>query len=110
VPVLHRGPLSSPEALHRLIGNSSYITESHETRLREQCARHGQDFGRVWRETDQSRLMEGLYLKDEEGGITRARFKFVRSGFLQVVLGSGSHWSQRPLLPNLLRPGVDLFA
>lgn len=57
-----------------------------------------------------SELAEGLYLKREEGGIVVERCKFVRAGFLQAVADSGSHWMDRPLEPNLLLPGVDLFA
>jgi hypothetical protein len=37
------------------------------------------------------------------------RYKFVRAGFLQTVLDSGSHWMDRPLLPNRLRADVSLW-
>ena len=53
--------------------------------------------------------MEGLYIKLEEDGAVRERYKYVRSGFLQTVLDSGSHWLDRPLVPNGLREGVDLL-
>jgi hypothetical protein len=55
-------------------------------------------------------LMEGLYLKREEDGRVAARYKYVRPGFLQAVADSDSHWMDRPIEPNLLRDGVDLFA
>jgi len=55
-------------------------------------------------------LMEGLYLKHEEGGRVVARYKYVRPGFLQATADSGSHWADRPIVPNSLREGVDLFA
>ncbi len=49
--------------------------------------------------------MEGLYIKIEAGGAVAGRYKYVRPGFLQTVLDSGSHWQERPLLPNQLRAG-----
>jgi len=53
--------------------------------------------------------MEGLYIKVETGGVVTDRYKLVRPGFLQVVIDSGSHWMDRPLLPNRLRDGVSLW-
>jgi len=41
--------------------------------------------------------------------VVRERYKYVRRGFLQTVIDSGSHWMERPILPNGLRPGVELF-
>jgi hypothetical protein len=57
-----------------------------------------------------SETMEGLYMKHEDGGRVIARYKFVRSGFIQAVADSGEHWMDRPIEPNQLREGVDLFA
>lgn len=55
-------------------------------------------------------LIEGLYLKKEENGRVISRYKYVRSGFLQAVADSDSHWADRPVEPNRLCEGVDLFA
>jgi len=55
-------------------------------------------------------LMEGLYLKREEGGRVTARYKYVRAGFLQAAADADSHWADRPIEPNRLCPGVDLFS
>jgi hypothetical protein len=52
-----------------------------------------------------SETMEGLYLKHEDGGRVVGRYKFVRSAFLQAA----EDWTDRPIEPNLLRPGVKLF-
>ena len=80
VPVLGRG---SARKLERYLGRSCFST----------C-----------------QAMEGLYLKQEEGDRVVARYKFVRQEFLQTVEESGSHWADRPIEPNHLRTGVDLFA
>jgi hypothetical protein len=53
--------------------------------------------------------MEGLYIKVEQGAIVTARYKYVRASFSTTVLQSNGHWLDRPIIPNLLRPGVDLF-
>jgi hypothetical protein len=34
----------------------------------------------------------------------------VRRGFTQTILDSGSHHLARPMLPNLLAEGADLYA
>lgn len=53
--------------------------------------------------------MEGLYLKHEDEERVMGRYKYVRPDFTQAVLDSGEHWMDRPLEPNQLRAGVDLF-
>ena len=49
--------------------------------------------------------MEGLYIKLEEDGIVKERFKYVRKSFLQCVFASNSHWQKRPIVPNQLKNG-----
>lgn len=53
--------------------------------------------------------MEGLYIKHEEAGEVRGRYKLVRPSFLQTVADAGEHWMDRPIEANRLRDGVDLF-
>lgn len=109
VEVLHEGPLPSCAALQALVGPSRFIAPGHREQLREAARAQGLDPDRALRETDPSGLMEGLYIKIEEGGIVTGRYKYVRSTFLQTVLDSGSHWQDRPILPNALRPGAALW-
>jgi hypothetical protein len=45
----------------------------------------------------------------EESGAVVERYKYVRASFLAAVLDSGTHWLKRPIVPNQLRPGVNLF-
>jgi ATP-dependent RNA circularization protein (DNA/RNA ligase family) len=52
---------------------------------------------------------EGLYIKWEADGHVLGRYKYVRRGFLQAVADSETHWMDRPIEPNRLRPGADLF-
>jgi len=109
VRVLHEGRLPSLAALRALIGPSSFIAPDHRAQLCDAALAVGIDPAQALRETDPSGLMEGLYIKVEEQGAVLGRYKFVRAGFLQTVLESGSHWMDRPLLPNRLSADVSLW-
>jgi hypothetical protein len=85
VPVLHRGPLETLAELLALIGPS-------------RCR------------TDPSEPMEGLYIKVEEDGVVTERYKWVRIGFLTEILDSGTHWADRPIVPNQLADPGALYA
>ena len=43
-------------------------------------------------------------------GAVVERYKYIRAGFLTSVLNADSHWLDRPIVPNLLEPGADIFA
>lgn len=109
VPVLREGPVGSPDELRALVGPSSCRTNHWRDTLAQVSRQDGLDPQRIARETDDSDLMEGLYVKVEEGGRVVARYKHVRASFLTSVLDSGSHWLNRPIVPNQLRPGADLW-
>ncbi len=109
VPVLLSGDgkeLKKPEAL---LKPSLYKSSSWKDSLKDQAASLGQDAERVFKETDLHDTAEGLYVKVEESGVVSERYKWVRHNFLQAIADSGSHWRDRPTLPNRLAPGVDLF-
>jgi hypothetical protein len=109
VPVLHEGIAPTVSSIPDRIGPSPLIGSDALTHLREQCREQGLDAERVLQETDRSGLMEGLYIKVEEGGIVTARCKYVRPGFRTAILDSQSHWCNRPLIPNRLQPEAKLF-
>lgn len=102
VPVLARGAFKSKEAILAYLGHSNYITDNHIEVLRALSEKQGLDVERQVRETDPSVLMEGLYIKVEDNGVVQERVKFVRNTFYQCVNASGSHWQQRPIIPNQL--------
>ena len=125
VPVLFSGVLKSYKQLTGLVGYSNFIESGHPSakltehpsakltehleRFRQACEERGLDVERSLLQTDPSPLMEGLYIKVEEGAVVTSRYKYVRPSFSTTVLQSDSHWLNRPIVPNLLRPGVDLF-
>ena len=105
VPVPHEGTVQSLKDLVALIGPSNYVSDEHFEGLRATCRKRGLDVERVLRETDPSRIMEGLYIKVEEDGHVTDRYKFVRHSFLTNVITSETHWLDRPVVPNGLAAG-----
>lgn len=110
VPVLATGKFKSTEDILKFLGDSNYVSNQHIEHLREDAKRFGLDAGRVCRETDLSKTMEGIYIKVEENGEVVDRMKYVRASFLQTVEESQSHWLDRPIIPNrITRKIEDLF-
>ena len=56
--------------------------------------------------TDPSDLMEGLYVKWEEDGEVKGRYKFVRDSFTSSIMDQEQHWHDRPIIQNRLVPGA----
>ncbi len=111
VPVLHTGPMpAKPKALQAMVRHSLAKSTAWRTAFDSSVARQGLDHAMCWRQTDKSDLAEGLYIKLEDENQVLERYKWVRPDFVQTMLDSGSHHSTRPIVPNGLAPGVDLFA
>jgi RNA ligase-like protein len=108
-PVLWRGLARSVEHLQSLVTHSHYKTWTWRDRLLAEAQLRAQDLELVRRQTDDSDLSEGLYIKVEVEGRVMERYKFVRASFLQAVSDSGSHWMDRPIIPNQLCEGCDIW-
>ena len=110
VPVLATGKFNKMEDILKYLGNSNYISSDNRTNLETEASKIGIDVDRVLRETENSLLMEGLYIKVEENGCVVDRMKYVRYSFLQTVEESQTHWLDRPIVPNKLDKNInDLF-
>lgn len=109
MPVVHEGPLQKFEQLKKLIVDSEAIVGDHLADLRRIAEESGLRADQIVAETQPERIMEGLYIKVEADGRVVERYKFVRWGFVQALVGSDSHWMDRPIVPNQLREGADLF-
>lgn len=110
VPVIHTGKLSSVNQVEALVRPSLYKSPAWRSSLEEAARFSGNRSDMVERQTDDSDLAEGLYLKLETEAEVLDRFKFVRGDFLQAIQESDGHWQDRPILPNRLAVGVDIFA
>lgn len=112
VPVLWQGTVTRQTDLPTLVAHSLYKSPRWRERLREAAAAASVDPDRTAQETDPSDLAEGLYIKVEDPGtgVVVGRYKWIRASFSTSVLDSGSHWLDRPIVPNQLADGVELFA
>lgn len=111
VPVLYEGPAPGKvEELMGWIGLSVARTDQWRQSLSEEASRRELDLDRVGEQTDADERVEGLYIKVEDADRVVSRYKFIRASFTQTILDQDEHWLKRPIVPNRLRPGVDLFA
>ena len=88
VPVLASGTFNKLDDITKLIRKSNFITEKHQHSLYEASIKLGLDYEKIQKETDNSLLMEGLYIKVEDENETIDRMKYVRYSFLQSVVES----------------------
>jgi hypothetical protein len=109
VPVLWQGIVKEPRKLPELVGEALYKSPRWRDRLRAAAIAAGVDADRTAGETDPEDKAEGLYIKIEEDGVVVDRLKWIRASFLTAVVDSDSHWLMRPIVPNQLASGVDLF-
>lgn len=107
VKVLAEGEFFKENDILKYIGISNFISNNHLDNLTKTCESLGIDKDKCLKETDNSRLMEGLYIKVEENGIVVDRLKYVRYSFLQTVVESGTHWLDRPIVPNKLDKDIN---
>jgi hypothetical protein len=108
VKVLYAGEWPGEAAVRALVGPSHFITRNARAKLADDTEKFGWDVDLALRQTDPTGLMEGLYVKVEQGGAVTERYKFVRRDFVQKQIDEG-HWQDRPLIPNRLADGVGLF-
>ena len=111
VPVLYAGPAPQRmEDLLAMVGPSLAKTPDWKRDFEATVAREGLDLASCWKQADKSDLAEGLYIKVEDDDEVGARYKWVRSDFVQAILDAQMHHSRQPYVPNLLAAGVDLYA
>jgi len=102
VPILYRGKIKSQKHLLSFITQSHFIREGHLEQLQKIAREKNLNAEQILQQTDTSILREGLYIKIEENGIVKERYKYVRASFSNTILQSESHWLNRPIIPNLL--------
>jgi len=105
VPVVHTGELRSVSQIEDLIKPSLYKSTDWRTKLQSAAVDSGSRPDMVEKQTEDSDLAEGLYVKLEQDGVVQDRFKFVRADFHQTIQASDGHWLDRPILPNQLTEG-----
>jgi len=106
VLVVAEGMFGSLDALKELVCDSHFKSRQWRADLTRQALLADVDPDVAKFHTDMSDLMEGLYVKWEEDGIVKGRYKFVRESFTNHVLSQDQHWHDRPIIQNSLRPGA----
>ncbi|MCM1541033.1 MAG: RNA ligase family protein [Blautia sp.] len=109
VRVLAEGECETLGHIGQWIGPSLFISKEPEKSFRAQCQKSGVEPELAIRQTDLTGIMEGVYIKVEDGDYVTDRLKFVRGSFLNTILDSESHWVNRPIIANCLADGIDLF-
>lgn len=114
VPVVGTQWPGSRKEMAALVGPSLYRSTEWRDNLAISAERSGVDPQTALKEAGADQpdadKAEGLYVKIEDDRQVLARFKYVRAGFLQAIMESGSHWHDRPLVQNTLAPGIDILA
>lgn len=102
VPILKIGRIHSKEELKSLVMPSFYKTIKWKENLKFYCDKYHYEFDEIIKQTDDSILSEGLYIKHEDRDQILGRYKYVRHQFLDTILKSGSHWVDRAIIPNII--------
>lgn len=99
------------EQITNMVGKSHFISENAIDILKGDLVKYGVDenVSKVLLKLNESNIMEGLYIKWEENGIVRGRYKFVRGNFVQSIKDSNTHWMDRKIIPNRLMEGVSMY-
>lgn len=109
VPVIWEGVVENERTLPELVARSLYKSSRWKDRLAAVAVASGVEAERAGLETDPTDEAEGLYVKIEGDGVVTMRLKWIRASFLASVVDSGSHWLARPIIPNQLADGVELW-
>lgn len=107
--VLDDGYYDNAGQIAEWIGPSMFISKEPRQSLWAQCQKNQVNPETVYAQTDLTGIMEGIYIKVEDGDYVTDRLKYVRGSFLNAILDSETHWMSRPIVPNCLAEGVDLF-
>lgn len=102
VPVL---AIMRPTKLSQLtdqIKKPLYQTEKWRENLWKWCERYDWNLEKQLKETDQSGLAEGLYIKHEDEQKVIGRYKYVRYEFVEGIVNSGTHLIDREPIHNSL--------
>lgn len=95
VPVLAAFKPSALWQITSLVGKTSFQTPEWRETLQAKCKTFGANYDKALAETDQSGMMEGLYIKQEDDFQVVNRYKYIRYEFLQQIISSGTHLIDR---------------
>jgi len=111
VRVIKEGVFNNKEEIMNCVGKSSFVTVNSVTNLEKLLRKNHLDEKeiQVLINLNKERLMEGLYVKWEDGGVVKGRYKYVRPIFVQSIKDYGKHWLDRKSIPNSLSEDANMF-
>ena len=111
VKVLKTGVFSSIDEITSLITTSNFVSDNSISRLKDEMTKKNlpQNTQDVLFKLNKDRLMEGLYIKWEENGEVKGRYKFVRPEFVQSIKSSETHWMDREPIKNQLVNESEMY-
>ena len=106
VKVLHAGKVDSLSTLTAMVGKSHFISQNAFYDLIDAMdkAEFTEAEKKAISDMNKDGLMEGLYIKWEEDGIVKGRYKWVRGNFVQGIKESNQHWAERRPVYNKVKP------
>lgn len=111
VPVLYTGLMpSSLKEIKSMVNPSLARTGDWLEKYISDADDSGMTREQALRMVDMSLKAEGLYIKVETEDETVARYKWVRSDFVQTILDTNVHHSNQPYVANRLESGVDIYS
>lgn len=100
-PVLHRGPFGKVNSFAKFIGRSAFRSPKWRDTFKLECERLGLAPAALMSETDDSELMEGVYVRIESETEVVGRMKLPRPEFEKVRVDD-EKWGRRAILPNVV--------
>lgn len=102
VPVLAAMRPTKLSQLTSQIKKPLYQSDKWRVHLWHKCEMYDWDLEKILKETDQSELAEGLYIKHEDEQKVIGRYKYVRYEFVEGIINSGTHLIDREPIHNAL--------
>lgn len=84
------------------LSTSNYISKDAYETLGKELEKRKISGTKALLSLNKDRLMEGLYIKWEEDGKVKGRYKYVRSEFVNSIIEQGEHWRKRAYIYNKL--------
>jgi hypothetical protein len=103
VKVLKSRIFNSLEEITSLVGKDEFITSNAINILSKEMETFSERDRDLFYKLNKDGLMEGLYIKWEEDGIVKGRYKYVRPDFVQTLIDYGTHWTERKVIKNRTR-------
>lgn len=110
VAVLWNGIVDDVDDIKELIGNSLFKSDDWKSNFIDELKQAKiSNIDNAFKYTDDSNLMEGLYIKVEHDNQVKNRLKLIRPDFIANIVSNDVHWSDNEPVLNRLRPGINMW-